>query len=181
MANEDILGGLKSALTRGYSLEEAMVSFYNAGYKKEDIEDAARELQMQQIPAQNVIAKPKPPVQPKSPATPVQTQPKQSQQPVSTYIAPPKFEGTKEVEKGVWTSKSVSEEPKKTETVVKPVKVEQPQQQPVKKQVSAYQSYDSRIKQVTIVLVILLIVLLGILGIILTFKQQLISFFNNLF
>ncbi len=47
MINQDILGGLKSALTRGYSLEEAMLSFFNAGYKKEEIEEAAHSLQAQ--------------------------------------------------------------------------------------------------------------------------------------
>lgn len=47
VVNKDILGGLKSALTRGYSLEEAMLSFFNAGYKREEIEEAARTLQGQ--------------------------------------------------------------------------------------------------------------------------------------
>jgi hypothetical protein len=46
MTNEDLVGGLKSALARGESLEKAMMSFYNAGYLKEDIEWAAKSLQM---------------------------------------------------------------------------------------------------------------------------------------
>lgn len=41
MINEDILGGLKSATERGESLKKAMMTFYNAGYKKEEIEEAA--------------------------------------------------------------------------------------------------------------------------------------------
>jgi len=45
MVNEEILGGLKSALNRGESLRQSMMSFYDAGYKKEDIEAAARALQ----------------------------------------------------------------------------------------------------------------------------------------
>jgi Fe2+ transport system protein B len=45
MVNEEILGGLRSALNRGESLKKAMMSFYDAGYKKEDIEAAARALQ----------------------------------------------------------------------------------------------------------------------------------------
>ena len=44
MPNEEILGGLKAALARGESLKKAMMSFYSAGYKKEDIEAAARAL-----------------------------------------------------------------------------------------------------------------------------------------
>ncbi len=42
MPNNEIIEGLRNALSRGYSLKQAMMSFYNAGYKKEDIEEAAR-------------------------------------------------------------------------------------------------------------------------------------------
>ena len=44
MINEEIIGGLISALSRGQSLESAMMTFYNAGYKKEEIEDSAKEV-----------------------------------------------------------------------------------------------------------------------------------------
>lgn len=44
MVKQEIVEGLRLALSRGYTLKKAMMSFYNAGYKKEDIEDAAREL-----------------------------------------------------------------------------------------------------------------------------------------
>jgi len=47
MTSEEIVEGLKSGLAKGESLREAMMSFYNAGYKKEDIEQAARILQTQ--------------------------------------------------------------------------------------------------------------------------------------
>ncbi len=47
MVNPDIVGGLKSAITRGYSLDEAMLSFLNAGYKKAEIEEASQSLQSQ--------------------------------------------------------------------------------------------------------------------------------------
>lgn len=40
-----ILEGIKGALARRESLRQAMFSFYNAGYKKEEIEEAARALQ----------------------------------------------------------------------------------------------------------------------------------------
>jgi hypothetical protein len=48
MTNEDIVGGLRSALARGESLRQAMMTFYNAGYAKADIEWAARSLQMRE-------------------------------------------------------------------------------------------------------------------------------------
>ena len=44
MAREDIIGGIRIALSKGQKLEDAMQSFYNAGYKKEDIEQAVSEL-----------------------------------------------------------------------------------------------------------------------------------------
>lgn len=42
--NEEILGGLKSALERGESLKRAMTTFFNSGYNKSEIEEAARAL-----------------------------------------------------------------------------------------------------------------------------------------
>lgn len=45
MVNNEIFEGLKLALSRGYTLEQAMLSFFNAGYKREEIEEAARALQ----------------------------------------------------------------------------------------------------------------------------------------
>lgn len=42
--NEEIVGGLISALSRGESLEKAMMTFYNAGYQKGEIEDCAKDV-----------------------------------------------------------------------------------------------------------------------------------------
>jgi len=39
-----MVGGLKSALDRGYSLEKAMLTLFNSGYKRQEIEEAARNL-----------------------------------------------------------------------------------------------------------------------------------------
>ncbi|HPD81907.1 MAG TPA: hypothetical protein PK357_02295 [Candidatus Pacearchaeota archaeon] len=47
MINETIFHGLIEALSRGESLQSAMFSFYNAGYNKQEIEGAARELYKQ--------------------------------------------------------------------------------------------------------------------------------------
>ncbi|MCX8159011.1 MAG: hypothetical protein N3D20_01830 [Candidatus Pacearchaeota archaeon] len=41
MVNEEILAGLKNALSRGYSLEKAMLSFINAGYNANEVREAA--------------------------------------------------------------------------------------------------------------------------------------------
>ncbi|MAG78813.1 hypothetical protein CMI40_00355 [Candidatus Pacearchaeota archaeon] len=58
---EDILEGLKSATSKGESLEQAMQSFYNAGYKKEEIEEAARDLQKHQFENQKPVEQDKSP------------------------------------------------------------------------------------------------------------------------
>ncbi len=42
--NNDLVEGLRVALAKGHTLEQAMMSFYNAGYIKEEIEEAARVL-----------------------------------------------------------------------------------------------------------------------------------------
>ncbi len=42
MPNYDLIEGIRLALSKGYTLEQAMMSFYNAGYPKEEIEEAAR-------------------------------------------------------------------------------------------------------------------------------------------
>ncbi len=90
MVREDILGGLRVALSKGHSLQNAMQSFYNSGYKKEDIEEAARYLQSHNF--ENPQAETQQPIKPTHQYTkyeetavgaqpiPLSTQPKLSQQ-----------------------------------------------------------------------------------------------------
>ena len=40
----EIVGGIKNALARGETLERAQQSFINAGYKKEEVEEAMRQI-----------------------------------------------------------------------------------------------------------------------------------------
>jgi len=42
ITNQEILGGLKSAIERGETLKHAMMTFYRAGYGKSEIEEAAK-------------------------------------------------------------------------------------------------------------------------------------------
>lgn len=60
MVNEDILGGIDLAVSRGETLESAMVSFYNSGYSKEDIEWAAKAFQLNQFKKNLVKSSQKP-------------------------------------------------------------------------------------------------------------------------
>lgn len=57
MVNIDLLEGLKVAISKGDTLQQAMQSFYNAGYDKKDIEESAKALQYQI--SQEQIQKPK--------------------------------------------------------------------------------------------------------------------------
>ena len=68
MVKEEIIEGLKYAVARGETLPKAMMSFYNAGYSKEDIEEAARVLQAPQLPQTQQQAQ-QPSQLPKAPRT----------------------------------------------------------------------------------------------------------------
>ena len=52
-----ILGGLKNAIERGESIEKAKSTFLNAGYKSEDIEEAAGLLSIKEINKEEKTAK----------------------------------------------------------------------------------------------------------------------------
>jgi len=55
--NEDILEGLRNALFKGESLNQAMQSFQNAGYDIKEVQEAARALQPN-IPTQTPLSTP---------------------------------------------------------------------------------------------------------------------------
>lgn len=42
LTNQEILGGIKAAIARGEELKDAMMTFYQAGYDKTEIEEAAK-------------------------------------------------------------------------------------------------------------------------------------------
>jgi|ETNmetMinimDraft_2_1059921.scaffolds.fasta_scaffold82106_2 hypothetical protein len=67
-----LIEGIKQALARGHSLQQAMESFYYAGYPKEEIEKAARAIQGIHI---NPIVEKKPQkkiLEPKKKLSPIQ-------------------------------------------------------------------------------------------------------------
>lgn len=153
MLNPDIVGGLKSALTRGYSLDEAMMSFLNAGYKREEIEEASQSLQSQ--------------------ITSGEISSELSPQPIWTLE---QDNQDKQIEPEVITA------PKQKQAIPKEkFQVAQPKQV-VTRGVAAYTDYDtSRIRTITVILAILLVLLVGILGLMYIFKNQIIDFLNGVF
>ena len=166
--------GLKEALERGDSLQRAMMSFYNAGYSREAIEEAARELQIQQQ-RQQIIQQ-----VPYSPQPVKKEIPKPKQQPptavpqaiqrVSNY-GENKDESIKKIRKGI--TRAIEDlnriefpEGKVTNKIVQT------------KNVSDYIAKPKR-KWIIITLIIILVILLGALGGIFLFRKQVLSFFDN--
>ena len=175
--NEDIIGGLKSALTRGYSLEEAMFSFFNAGYKKEDIEEAARTLQLQtQNKEEEWQPEPIWVIKQRMEGKPV------SNSPSSFKPEKERSEEEQKPERNLSPQGRIVEAKPKvvkevSDIIVKPTEI---RKQVAPGRVSKYSNADSRITTIIIILVVLLLLLMGILGIIFVFKDQVIEFFNNL-
>lgn len=160
MIDEEILGGLRAAISRGESLEKAMMSFYNSGYKKEKIEEAARSLQMHE-------------------RQPVQIQPKKT---INQGIQKPRKLTRKEKREKKKLEKSKNKSIiKKSQIPQSNIKKKPSRPQPTKQSVSNYESQNPREKLLIIVLVTLLFFLLAILGTIFFFKDELITLFNNLF
>ncbi len=93
MAKEEIVGGLKAALARNEPLQKAMMSFYNAGYSKEDIEDAVQELQTPQFFGQPVAQTQPVKQSVQSSAQSITQSPSKVVQKVSKYDAKPKSAG----------------------------------------------------------------------------------------
>jgi hypothetical protein len=165
MINIEILEGLRRATESGNTLKSSMMSFYNSGYKKQEIEAAAKELQSQKagnpstvVPAQvpqNIQTQPiagQPPVQQaQQPVTPpIQPSPQQVQQPLQ----------------------QVPQQP------IPPV--QQQVQQMNQQNVSQY-GKKSKVSGMTVFLISSLIFLLILLTLMFVFRSQLINFFNRLF
>ena len=152
MVNQEIVEGLRTALARGYPLQVAMMSFFNAGYKKEEIEEAARSLYSH-------------PSQPLShPGMP---------------SAPEAHEGVTAKAKPILTkplptaAKPIA--PAATSSMAAMPSVAE------KAQVSKYEEKTKpKSKVLTFFLILSLIILIGALVGIFIFKNEVINFFNNL-
>ncbi|MEM4703337.1 MAG: hypothetical protein QXP53_02540 [Candidatus Pacearchaeota archaeon] len=66
MARQDLIAALKNALERGETLAEAKISLLNAGYPKQEVDEASKELENIQVKGQV----PKPRFLPKLPEAP---------------------------------------------------------------------------------------------------------------
>jgi len=60
MVKEDIADGLKNAIEHGASLEQAKMSFMAAGYNKNEVEEASKQIGSGVLPIHKEIKKQKP-------------------------------------------------------------------------------------------------------------------------
>jgi FtsZ-interacting cell division protein ZipA len=194
MVNEAILGALKSALARGESLKKAMMTVYNAGYKREDISEAARSIneegslpQAQPIQQENTT-------QPKKPATIKTLTPskklsrkekkskkaKESDKPTKQPQIIQQPQALQQVQP---STKQLQGTPQQAQQPQTPQQVQQPiPGQGVVQKVSGYgQPPTTKSKTMIILLGFILLFLIGILVTIFLFKEELLNFFNNLF
>jgi hypothetical protein len=202
MVKAEIVGGLKTALARGETLQKAMMSFYNSGYAKQDIEDAARALEspnITQVPQTRPITQPAQQPSPRQvlrPATPglnptmqrfpqpSQQYNQQSQKPIQRSIQQPR--PSSEPKKPSESGEQVFDVPEPTyppEGNQQGTKEEFPplegNTQTVQK-VSKYGGKPSPLGAVVVfVLVFFLLFLIGILISLFLFKDQLTLFFNK--
>ncbi len=179
--NDDILGGIKAAIERGEDLKLAMMSFYNAGYAKKEIEDAARQYILEKRERE-------------SNGSPMDVSGIKG----ITDNAKTKDEKGEKLDKGKQKELELAQKRKEAskqvlgknliKTVVsKPVEKEKKQKDNFKQVVSSYEDKTKpKIKKplfepITIILVLLLVLLVVILGAVFLFKEELVNFFNNLF
>lgn len=186
MVNEEIFQGLKAGVNKGQTLKDSMMSFYNAGYPKEEIEKAARALQLeihnqhlQQMQSQ-VSSPIKKPIQPIS---------SQSKQEAETLVNSFKISQPKPIEKSI-ENKSSFFQKQKSEYHYIPTQAQSQKVTPLKyapayqfQKVSAYgpENTVKKSKKNLILLEVILFLLIGSLVVVFLLKDSIIEFFNNLF
>lgn len=202
MVNEEIFQGLKIALFKKQSLKDAMESFYNAGYEKNEIEEAAKSLQMQEF-QQNLnkdleqksttktFFKKTKPIEPEKQKIQEESLPSKNippsvssfNQELKPFLIQKDFQ-PKVIQIGV-KPKFFKSLPK-LESTQKISKYETPKSLEISKEkviqkVSKYEKTIERPKKdiMAIVLIIMLLLLVGILVAVFLFKTEIIEFFSN--
>lgn len=169
--NKEILGGIKSAVKRGESLKEAMMTFYQAGYDRGEIETAARDFLDKQTQSPQINA-------PSSnlPLPARQSQKKQEQKKALN-------ENTKLNQPN--TQNKPLGSPKSATSPIKKLPAFRKVHSPIQQKVSAYgvpkKPKVPKSNALTITLTIILLLLLGVLLVVFVYKDSFINFINNLF
>lgn len=188
MVDKELIEGLRTALSKGESLEQAMYTFFNAGYEKSKVEEAAKALmyqgQPEQMPQKPVPLQPrlKPKPQPivKPGLKPESKQMLEPSMPVLPEKIKPQLRPAPPVSKSMLPPET-SPEKSLLEPYIPKKPGEETPKEPSKQIVSGYEKQKAPKKKLAIVLLIIfLIVLLGGLASIFIFRQELIEIFNNL-
>jgi hypothetical protein len=183
--NEEIVGGLKNAIEHGNSLKSAMMSFFNAGYDRKEIEEAAATLldypiikpefktpepetkKVESIPIPKTIQK----------VSQYGEEPKEIVKPKKGFLffKPKKSKELKKVpEKISEVTKFVPKEIINAMPQTTPKKIGQPVG------VSSSSAMTPQEKAIVVILIGLLVFLVGILIVIFLFRQQLIDFISSM-
>lgn len=152
MTNREIIGGLRSAIERGEKLKDAMMTFYQAGYSKIDIEEAARVYLSQtgkvpEAPLKRIQTAESADVKKKQPEIPAPTSDKK------TPLIP-------------------------TPKIPKPIDKKTPQ---IVSSYGVTKKQKESGRTLTITLIIILTVLLGALALVFLFNTEFVDFFNKMF
>ncbi len=177
--NEEILGGLRSAVERGESLNKAMMTFYNSGYKKEEIEEAARFLNQNPIQvSQTPSLSNSKPTQGFFGKLLSEKKPESKQIPQTNEISSPAIPQA--------VIPDVSKAPK-SNSPSSPVisNYGESQQnspvQPVVQQVSNYGNEGVKDRVAITLLIVVLVILVGLLASVFLFKQEITNFLSSFF
>jgi hypothetical protein len=205
MVNEEVLGGLRSALERGESLKKAMITLYNAGYGKEEIEECARMVvpseEAPNAPMQEIEEAVKILSATAAPSRPVQAAQPQFQQPVQPRLMQP-AQAVRQQPPQIFRQQPRAAQPQFQQPAyiqrqalpmqrqMLPMQspifpVQTARLRPAYTAVQAVSGYGEEItpreKAIILILVSLLVFLLASLGVIFLFKQQIINFFSTIF
>ena len=196
MVREDIVGGLKLALAKGDTLKNAMMSFYQAGYKKEEIEEAARELMgYSEQPVQSSYEEQPKPMQqitqqPQPQQTPQKSQPIYIQKPIQENKELEFYTPKPTIQRPAQTVKpqEIYTTPQPTPIVQKTEQVKQEFYTPVQQPHPKYSQHlnqgseehkRSGTLMMIIILIIVLLLLLGALAGLILYKENIIEFING--
>jgi hypothetical protein len=177
-AEQDLLGGIEAGISRGQTLKEAMISLYNSGYEKPEIEKAARAYIdiVNKRKVAGVIPLIKPDEKPKEETSEKKDEKKED------------LKQGKEADK-----KDISTESKKTPQVVSSYGEESKEDKKkdkkdkfklgknIPKEKDPSRGEELRSKAATYLLIAILVFLLIALATVFLFRDELVRFINNLF
>lgn len=183
MVNDEILGGLRSALERGETLKRAMMTMFNAGYQKQEIEEAASVLSPSDMESKLGLLEEKKPLSTEMIIPSKQQKmriPSEKKSFIQSILSPSKQPKPEKQKMQNVITPSVSPQPVQvisgTQGQVQQVPVFQPIQI-----VSSYGEQRPYERIIIFILIFLLIFLSGLLITIFIFKQELLNLFSSIF